>query len=37
MKILRFNDDRIGILKNGTHVIDVSYTISHRAERGPHA
>src|ERR1700731_3829474 len=35
MKILRFDDDRIGILKNGTHVVDVSDIISHRAERGP--
>lgn len=35
MKILRFNDDQIGILKNGDHVVDVSGVISHRAERGP--
>jgi len=24
MKILRFNDDCIGVLKNGNHVVDVS-------------
>ncbi|HEX9880016.1 MAG TPA: fumarylacetoacetate hydrolase family protein [Candidatus Binatia bacterium] len=35
MKILRFNDDRIGILKDGSSVVDVSDTISHRAEKGP--
>ncbi|MBT3766849.1 MAG: fumarylacetoacetate hydrolase family protein [Rhodospirillaceae bacterium] len=35
MKILRFNDDQIGILKNGDRVVDVSEIISHRAERGP--
>ncbi len=35
MKILRFNDDRIGILKNDSHVVDISAIISHREERGP--
>ena len=35
MKILRFDDDQIGILKNGDHVVDVSSVIRHRAERGP--
>ena len=35
MKILRFDDDRIGVLKDAAHVVDVSDTISHRAERGP--
>lgn len=34
MKILRFNDDRIGILKNGDTVVDVSEAISHRLEKG---
>jgi 2-keto-4-pentenoate hydratase/2-oxohepta-3-ene-1,7-dioic acid hydratase in catechol pathway len=35
VKILRFNDDRIGILKPGDRVVDVSDVISHRKERGP--
>ncbi len=35
MKILRFNDDRIGVLKDGDVVADVSDVISHRIERGP--
>jgi len=35
MKILRFNDDRIGALKGGDRVVDLSDTISHRAEKGP--
>ena len=35
MKILRFNDDRIGVLKNGDHVVDVSGAIKYRAEKGP--
>ena len=35
MKILRFNDDRIGVLKNDTQVVDVSSVISYRAEKGP--
>ncbi len=35
MKILRFNDDRIGILKNGDSVVEVSDAISHRVEKGP--
>lgn len=35
MKILRFGDDRIGILKDGGRVVDISGVISHRAERGP--
>ena len=35
MKILRFNDDQIGVLKNGERVVDVSEVISYRAERGP--
>ena len=34
MKILRFNDDRIGILKGG-NVIDVSELILQREARGP--
>ncbi len=28
MKILRFNDDRIGVLKNENTVVDVSGTVS---------
>lgn len=35
MKILRFNDDRIGILKDETHVVDVSGTITSRVAKGP--
>ncbi len=35
MKILRFNDDRIGILKKDDTVADVSDIIDHRTERGP--
>ena len=35
MKILRFNDDRVGILKNGTNVVDVSGIIQYREEKGP--
>lgn len=34
MKILRFNDDRIGVL-NQNRVIDVSEAISYRVEKGP--
>jgi len=34
MKILRFNDDRVGVL-NGEAVVDVSDVISHREYRGP--
>ncbi len=35
MQILRFNDDRIGVLKNGASVIDISGVITHRDIRGP--
>ena len=35
MKILRFNDHRIGILRDDDTVADVSDVISHRDERGP--
>ena len=35
MKILRFNDDRVGGLKNGANVVDVSGIIQHRVEKGP--
>jgi 2-keto-4-pentenoate hydratase/2-oxohepta-3-ene-1,7-dioic acid hydratase in catechol pathway len=35
VKILRFNDDRIGVLKDGDRVVDVSSAISYRAEKGP--
>ena len=34
MKIVRFNDDRIGVLKNENEVVDVSEVISHRTEKG---
>ena len=36
MKILRFNNDQIGILKDGTSVVDVSETIQHGTEKGAH-
>ena len=35
MKILRFNDDRIGVLKDGSNVVDVSGIIQYRVEKGP--
>lgn len=35
MKILRFNDDRIGVLQDGETVADISDVISYREERGP--
>jgi 2-keto-4-pentenoate hydratase/2-oxohepta-3-ene-1,7-dioic acid hydratase in catechol pathway len=35
LKILRFNDDRIGVIKNGNLVVDVSDTISARKAKGP--
>lgn len=35
MRVLRFNDDRIGVLKDGHRVVDVSEAISYRAEKGP--
>jgi 2-keto-4-pentenoate hydratase/2-oxohepta-3-ene-1,7-dioic acid hydratase in catechol pathway len=35
LKILRFNDDRIGILKNEHTVVDVSQAISSRKAKGP--
>jgi 2-keto-4-pentenoate hydratase/2-oxohepta-3-ene-1,7-dioic acid hydratase in catechol pathway len=35
MKILRFNDDRIGVFKNETHVVDVSDAIPSRKAKGP--
>ena len=35
MKILRFNDDRIGVLKDGNSVVDVSDTVSSRKAKGP--
>jgi 2-keto-4-pentenoate hydratase/2-oxohepta-3-ene-1,7-dioic acid hydratase in catechol pathway len=34
MKVLRFDDDRIGVLK-GNDVVDISALISHREYRGP--
>lgn len=34
MKILRFNDNRIGIIQDENKVVDVSETISHRVEKG---
>jgi 2-keto-4-pentenoate hydratase/2-oxohepta-3-ene-1,7-dioic acid hydratase in catechol pathway len=35
MKILRFGDDRIGVLKNEDRVVDVSESIKSRVEKGP--
>src|SRR5436309_4871508 len=35
MKIFRFNDDRIGVLKGEDRVVDVSVEISYRVEKGP--
>jgi 2-keto-4-pentenoate hydratase/2-oxohepta-3-ene-1,7-dioic acid hydratase in catechol pathway len=35
LKILRFNDDRIGVIKNENMVVDVSDTVSARKAKGP--
>jgi len=35
LKILRFNDDRIGVIKNETMVVDVSDAINSRKAKGP--
>lgn len=35
MKILRFDDDKIGVLKNGDKVVDVSEVVNHRDLKGP--
>src|SRR5688572_18003238 len=35
MKILRFNDDRIGVLKGNETVVDIGGLIMHREIRGP--
>ena len=35
MKILRFNDDRVGVIKNENMVVDVSDTVSARKAKGP--
>ena len=35
LKILRFDDDRIGVVKNETMVVDVSAAISARKAKGP--
>lgn len=35
MKLLRFNDDRIGVLRDENHVVDVSGTITSRRAKGP--
>jgi len=35
VKILRFNDDRIGVIKNDNTVVDVSDTVSARKAKGP--
>ncbi|MCZ6623458.1 MAG: fumarylacetoacetate hydrolase family protein [Deltaproteobacteria bacterium] len=35
MKLLRFNDDRIGVLKDENHVVDVSGAITSRRAKGP--
>lgn len=37
MRILRFNDNRIGVLNKMDHVVDISEVISHREIRGPAA
>jgi hypothetical protein len=35
LKILRFNDDRVGIVKSDNRVVDVSDTVSSRKAKGP--
>ena len=35
MKILRYDDDRIGVIKNNDRVVDVSDAISARKAKGP--
>ncbi len=35
MKLLRFNDDRLGVLIDGDRVADVSEAITYREEKGP--
>ena len=35
MRILRFDDDRIGVLTSGDRVVDVSDAIPHRVEKSP--
>jgi ureidoglycolate lyase len=35
LKILRFNDDRIGVIKNAESVVDVSNAVSARKAKGP--
>jgi len=35
MQILRFNDDRVGVIKDSAMVVDISGLISHREIRGP--
>ena len=35
MKILRYDDDRVGVLKDGDRVVDVSGVIDYRVEKGP--
>jgi hypothetical protein len=35
LKILRFNDDRVGVIKNDNMVVDVSDTVSSRKAKGP--
>lgn len=35
MQILRFNDDRIGVLKDENHVVDVSEAVTSRKAKGP--
>ena len=35
MKILRFNDDRVGVIKNDNMVVDVSDATSSRKAKGP--
>lgn len=35
MKILRFNNDQLGVLKNNDMVVEISDLINYRTERGP--
>ena len=35
MKLLRFDDDRVGVLSDGGQVVDVSEAIEYRVEKGP--
>lgn len=35
MKILRFDDDRVGVLNKDNKVVDISGAIDYRKEKGP--